>query len=53
MLIPSENVTGLLREFHGQSPKKISDKDTASGLRAKVFNQEFGRRQRDNAFSDF
>jgi hypothetical protein len=31
----------------------MSDKDTASGLRAYAHNQEFGRRQRANAFSDF
>jgi hypothetical protein len=31
---------------------RMSDKDTASGLRAHVHNQEFGRRQRANVFSD-
>jgi hypothetical protein len=32
---------------------RMSDKDTASGLRAHVCSQEIGRRQRANAFSNF
>jgi hypothetical protein len=32
---------------------RMSNKDTASGLRACVHNQEFGWRQKTIAFSDF
>jgi hypothetical protein len=31
---------------------RMSDKDTASGLRAYVCSQKIGRRQRANAFSN-
>jgi hypothetical protein len=43
------------RRYHDirEGGVRMSDKDTASGLRAYAHNQEFGRRQRANAFSDF
>jgi hypothetical protein len=62
MFIPPENGTSVLREFHIRVPRRyhnireggvrMSDKDTATGLRACINNQEFGWRQRANAFSD-